>query len=136
MPVEQIKLSQTAKDQLVKLKRRTRIKNWNTLCRWALCRSLAEPTKPSPVKIPADSSVEMTWKVFGGTHHQIYWALVRQRCKEDDFELTEDILAEQFRLHLHRGIAYLAGDKTIKTIEDLIQRGVEPRVDSEALSLH
>ena len=28
------------------------------------------------------------------------------------------------------------GDKTIKTIEDLIQRGVEPRVDSEALSLH
>jgi DNA sulfur modification protein DndE len=78
----------------------------------------------------------MTWKVFGGTHHPIYWALVRQRCKEDGFELTEDILAEQFRLHLHRGIAYLAGDKTIKTIEDLIQRGVEPRVDSEAFSLH
>jgi len=123
MPIDQIKLSQTAKDQLIKLKRRTRIKNWNTLCRWALCRSLAEGTNPSPVKIPADSSVEMTWKVFGGSHHSIYWGLVRQRCKEDGLDLTEDNCAEQFRLHLHRGIAYLAGDKDIRAVEDLVSRG-------------
>ena len=54
MPLEQIRLSQAAKEQLLRLKRRTGIKNWNVLCRWGLCRSLAEPTPPSPVTIPAD----------------------------------------------------------------------------------
>ncbi|MGL6135731.1 MAG: DndE family protein, partial [Planktothrix sp.] len=48
-PVERIRLSQTAKEQLTKLKRITKIDNWNILCRWALCRSLAESTIPSPV---------------------------------------------------------------------------------------
>ncbi|MGB3654693.1 MAG: DNA sulfur modification protein DndE, partial [Rivularia sp. (in: cyanobacteria)] len=31
----------------------------------------------------------------------------------------------QFRLHLHRGIGYLAGDPLIKKIEDLIDLAIE-----------
>ena len=120
MPIEQIKLSQAGKEQLVKLKRKTKIKNWNILCRWAFCRSLADKTKPSPQQIPADSSVEMTWRVFAGTHHHIYWALLRERCHSDGLELTEEVLATQFRLHLHRGIAHLAGDPSLDSIEDLV----------------
>ena len=54
-PVNNIKLSQTAKDQLLKLKRLTKIEQWNILCRWAFCRSLAETAPPSLVPIPADS---------------------------------------------------------------------------------
>ncbi|MGB8699650.1 MAG: DNA sulfur modification protein DndE, partial [Thermosynechococcaceae cyanobacterium] len=65
-PVERVRISQAAKDQLIKLKRVTKIDQWNILCRWAFCRSLVEPTPPSPVAIPADSNVEMTWQVFGG----------------------------------------------------------------------
>jgi DNA sulfur modification protein DndE len=65
-PLERIKLSQSAKDQLVKLKRVTKIDQWNILCRWALCRSLTEPSPLSPIAIPADSNLEMTWQVFGG----------------------------------------------------------------------
>ncbi|NJO53252.1 MAG: DndE family protein, partial [Leptolyngbyaceae cyanobacterium RM2_2_4] len=34
------------------------------LCRWAFCYSLAEATIPSPLTMPADSNVEMTWPVF------------------------------------------------------------------------
>lgn len=119
MPLEQIKLAQAAKDQLVKLKRRTGLKNWNVLCRWGFCRSLAEPTRPSPIPIPADSSVEMTWKVFGGPHADIYWGLLLHRCQEEGLELDEETLNQQFRLHLHRGIAYLAGHKSLQEIEDL-----------------
>ena len=33
--IENIKVSQQAKDRLTKLKRVTGIKNWNVLCRWA-----------------------------------------------------------------------------------------------------
>src|SRR4030081_3037886 len=102
MPIEHIKLSQQAKEQLIKMKRWTGIKNWNVLCRWAFCVSLAEPTPPQNVKLPADSSVEMSWKIFGGTHADLYWTLLVDRCRRDGIEQTEDLLGHHFRLHLHR----------------------------------
>jgi DNA sulfur modification protein DndE len=122
MALDHIKLSEKAKDQLVKLKRITGIQHWNILCRWAFCTSLAEPTVPSPTKIPADSSVEMTWKVFGGAYEEVYLALLRNRCMQDGFGTSEEVLAVQFRLHLHRGIGYLAAEKRLKTVADLVRR--------------
>jgi DNA sulfur modification protein DndE len=122
MPLEHITLSEKARDQLVKLKRVTGIQHWNILCRWAFCTSLAELTIPSPTKIPADSSLEMTWKVFGGSYEEIYLALLRQRCEHDGLGTTDEVLSMQFRLHLHRGIGYLAADKRLKTVADLWRR--------------
>ena len=119
-PIERFRLSQTAKDQLSKLKRLTKIENWNTLCRWAFCRSLAEPSKPSPVPIPSDSNVEITWKIFGGDISDILLIALKQRCYNDGLGTDDETLTYQFRLHLHRGIGYLAGDPTIKKIENLI----------------
>jgi DNA sulfur modification protein DndE len=117
-PVDRIKLSQTAKDQLIKLKRVTKIPTWNVLCRWALCRSLAEPSIPSPVPIPADSNLEMTWQVFGGAISDQLLLALKQRCHQDGLGTDPETLATQLRLHLHRGIGYLAGDPHLKTIED------------------
>jgi DNA sulfur modification protein DndE len=122
MSLETIKLSEQAKEQLIRLKRSTGIKNWNVLCRWAFCVSLAEPTVPAPAKIPADSSVEMSWKVFGGPDHELYLALLKQRCHKDGFALTDTVLSTQFRLHLHRGIGYLIADKSLKDIASLIKK--------------
>lgn len=122
MFIENVRLSQQGKEQLIKLKRVTKIMNWNVLCRWALCTSLAEPTPPPALKVPSDSSVEMTWKTFGGEHADVYEALVRARCLRDGLPLTEEVLTEQFRLHLHRGIGYLFADKSMKEVEDLFQR--------------
>jgi DNA sulfur modification protein DndE len=119
-PIERIRLSPTAKDQLTKLKRITKIEQWNILCRWALCRSLAEPTPPSLVPIPAYSNVEMTWNVFGGEIADALLIALKQRCHNDGLGTDKNTLKEQFRLHLHRGIGYLAGDTNIKKIEDLI----------------
>lgn len=36
------------------------IPHWNVLCRWALCRSLAEAAPPPVLKLTLDSNVEMT----------------------------------------------------------------------------
>lgn len=120
-PCERIKLSQSAKDQLIKLKRITKIQNWNVLCRWALCRSLAENSPPSPVPIPADSNVEMTWQVFGGPIADALLIALKQRCHDDGLDTNNpDMLNGQLRLHLHRGIGYLAGDPKVKTLEDMI----------------
>lgn len=125
MPVEHIRLSQRAKEQLIKLKRHTGVQHWNELCRWAFCYSLRDPSPP-PQAPPADSSVEMTWKVFGGVHADMYWVLLRQRCHEDGLEGTPMVLAEQFRRHLHRGVALLASDH-IRSVTDLLQRALHGR---------
>lgn len=121
-PVERVRISQSARDQLIKLKRLTKIDQWNILCRWALCRSLAEPTIPSPVAIPADSNVEMTWQVFSGNLSDFLIIALRQRCHNDGLELDKEILANQFRLHLHRGIGYMSADPNIKRIENLTNK--------------
>lgn len=120
MIVKQIRLSNTAKDQLSRLKGKTSIKNWNILCRWAFCLSLREPSVPLDIEIPADSNVEMSWHVFGGEYNELYEALLIQRCLNDGFDLDPETLAKQFRLHLHRGISYLATSNYIKSINDLI----------------
>ena len=119
-PIERVRISQTAAEQLVKLKRSTRIKQWNTLCRWAFCLSLAENSPPSPVPIKTDSNVEIAWNVFGGEIANILFIALVQRCHQDGLGIEPDVLKQQFTLHLHRGIGYLAGNSNILEIEDLV----------------
>lgn len=118
--VERVRISQAGKDQLLKLRRITGINQWNILCRWAFCRSLAEPSPPSPVPIPADSNVEMTWQIFGGEVADQLSIALKQRCQSDGLDMTQDNLAMQFRLHLHRGIGYLSADTQVKSIDTLV----------------
>ncbi len=90
------------------------------MCRWAFCRSLAETAPPSIVPIPADSNLEMTWRVFGGDIADILTLALKQRCYQDGLGTEPETLSQQFRLHLHRGIGYLAGDPDLKKIEHLL----------------
>lgn len=119
MAIEHIRLSQQGREQLIRLKRATGIEHWNELCRWAFCRSLADSSVPAPAKIPADSNVEMSWRVFGGRHSDIYMALIKARCLKDHGRADDELVATQFRLHLHRGIGYLSNDRSIRSIADL-----------------
>jgi DNA sulfur modification protein DndE len=131
-PIERFRLSQTARDQLIKLKRYTKIDQWNILCRWAFCRSLAEPSIPSPIPIPADSNLEMSWRVFGGEIADILLVALKQRCHNDGLGTDKETLTQQFRLHLHRGIGYLAGSEPpIKKIEDLLILALENTGEAE-----
>ena len=119
MTIEHIRISRAARDQLITLKRRTGIMHWNVLCRWALCRSLAEPAPPPAIRLILDSNVEMTWRVFAGDLDHVLWALVRYRCHLDGLLLDDETITQQFRLHLHRGISYLAGDTRVSDIAGL-----------------
>ncbi|HEY3364926.1 MAG TPA: DNA sulfur modification protein DndE [Symbiobacteriaceae bacterium] len=116
---KRIILSNQAKEQLARLKGKTGIKNWNVLCRWALCLSLRSPNPPPDINHPADSNVEMSWETFAGEYQELYAALLVQRCLNDGLGSDPEVLARQFRLHLHRGIGYLASN-FIKTGFDLI----------------
>jgi len=117
--IETVKVSEKAKIQLITLKRRTGIQNWNVLCRWALCASLKEKSEPPREDLGQDSSIEMTWKTFTGGQEQLYLALIQQRALSTAVELDKASLYYYLRLHLHRGISYLAGNPRLQSIEDL-----------------
>lgn len=125
MIIKQVRLSNVSKDKLSRLKGKTGIQNWNVLCRWALCFSLSENTLPTDFEQPADSNVEMSWHTFAGENHEIYEALLRARCIQDGLPSDEETLSKYFKLHLNRGISYLAGTNVIKSIDDLTELAVK-----------
>lgn len=126
MIVETVRVSKRARDQLITLKRNTKLENWNVACRWALMESLKEPSIPSKEITSPDSPIEMTWKTFTGPNDEVITALVKQRCITDRIEPTPENLARQFKLHLHRGIRYLAADRGISSIADLVASAFPP----------
>lgn len=125
MIMKQIRLSQRSKEKLSRLKGKTGIKNWNILCRWALCYSLSEKTVPTDVEIPADSNLEISWYTFGGEYSDLYDALIRAWCIEMGLSIDNATLQKYFRLNLERGIAHLSGTGFIKSLDDLISLAVK-----------
>jgi DNA sulfur modification protein DndE len=119
--IETVRVSEKAKIQLITLKRRTGIQNWNILCRWAICLSLSEKSEPPDEDIPSDSSIEMTWKTFAGGFDEVYLSLIKIRADMAGVPLEREALLRYFRLHLHRGISYLSGNPKLLKIEDLIR---------------
>lgn len=115
---EMVRLGTDVRDPLITLKRRTGVQTSNVLCRWALCRSLAEPTPPSNPPAP-DTAVEMTWKVFSGTAGDLYWWLLKMRCHQLGVPLDEATLQIQLRAHIARGAAYLVGDPAMRDAPSL-----------------
>lgn len=114
MLFETVRISEQGKNQLIKLKRATGIKQWNILCRWALCTSLADPTPPLVRDVVTDSNVEMTWKTFAGGQAPIYEALITQRSySEGERELNRTASA-----HIHRGIGILSSQ--VNNISSLV----------------
>lgn len=116
--IETIRLSQQAKENLIKVKRKTGIKNWNVLCRWAFCLSLTDPSLPEIKDITTDSSVEMTWKTFGGKYYFVYQLMFAQYYYKNNkyFQMDE---ASFFKLVLHRGINLLVN---VDSIDDFFNK--------------
>jgi DNA sulfur modification protein DndE len=121
--IEHIHLSQTAKEQLIKLKRITGIVQWNILCRWSLLFSLADNSEPTSTKIPANSNLEMTWKTFAGSHADIILAAIQERHHRRKNRSLD--ISAYFRLHLHRGISALANRKGLHSLHDFCSVAIQ-----------
>ena len=85
--IESLRLGSRAKNQLVTLKRKTGIQNWNVICRWAFVMSLREPSRPRQVNEGLEGGVEMTWRTFGGDYADIYEGLLKTRLQRDGLVL-------------------------------------------------
>ena len=108
--IDIIRISQRAKEQLIQLKRQTGITQWNVLCRWALCLSMADPTPIEDFDDAADSNVEMRWEVFAGDDEEIYWSLIVERCRQEDCSRQSKNILRFTRQHIHRGISRMNAD--------------------------
>lgn len=128
MSIETIKLSEKERQQLITLKRKTKIENWNVLCRWALCLSLAEKSIPPHEELASDSSLEMTWKTFSGGKEELYISLLRERAYHDRIDIIENELSF-LRIHLNRGISFL-NSSSLYGITNLLKNS-QPNHDLE-----
>src|SRR3954471_6962727 len=98
--IETVRINAQGREQLIRLKRYTGIEHWNELCRWALCVSLAEVTRPPATKTGGEGGIEMTWRTFAGAQSDLYLALLKQRCSDDALGTAPETLSEQLRLHI------------------------------------
>jgi len=124
-------LGKRAKNQLISLKRKTGIPNWNVLCRWAFVLSIREPSRPRQVSDPLEGGVEMTWRTFGGDHADIYEAILKARCLNDEHEITPTELSRQLRQHIYRGIGYLASSNRIANVAEMAKIALELQMKND-----
>lgn len=119
MIVESVRISEPARQQLIRLKAKTGITQWNILCRWALARSLAEPSAPPVEHREGPPAIEIAWKVFAGTLAGPLEAATHMRFAQQHPSMPEISEQDFFHLHLHRGISYLASSVQ-RSISDVL----------------
>ncbi|MFT3868426.1 MAG: DNA sulfur modification protein DndE [Nibricoccus sp.] len=121
MLIDNIRLGQQSRDQLIRLKRITGIENWNVLCRWAFCLSIADKNSPPRLKVSGEAAVEMSWKTFAGEYAEIYSALLIQRAHIERTPATREVISELLRNHIIRGIGFLTARRNLNGIGDLLK---------------
>jgi DNA sulfur modification protein DndE len=117
IPTQSVRISARSKDMLQRIKNRTRIPNWNIICRWALASSLSNPTQPPAWVAGEESNIEMDWKTFAGEQSAILAGLVRLRALKEGVDTSNqaEVLAH-FRAHLERGIASISNAKKVSDL--------------------
>ena len=120
--IDRIVLSQRAREQLVQLKRKTGIKHWNVLCRWALATSLSDDSKVSTKSHPADSNVEMTWNTVAGDQGEVFISLLTARRERDGFDESSAAMGRRLRAHIHRGIGVLSARRDVTDVRALFRK--------------
>jgi DNA sulfur modification protein DndE len=122
--INTVTLNQNSKDRMSTIKRYTGIENWNTICRWAFCISMADKTTLPEIDRKGDIGVEMSWKIFAGDLGDVFLAMLQKRCIDDNIEISSKNLNQQLWLHLNRGVGHIFANKQFK--EDFSKYGKTP----------
>src|SRR5688572_11659506 len=105
--IDRLRLTASAKQQLITLKRRTGIEHYNVLCRHALCVSLAN-TAPAPDEHHQFANgLEIEWKTFAGDADSTYLNLLILRSLADEGDAAPASVRRTLVQHVHRGLSYL-----------------------------
>ena len=80
--IDSIRLSNTEKELLVRVKRKTGIDSWNIICRWALLMGLAQKELSTRVSAEKRDAIEIRWETFSGKNKAIFEAVTLIKYKE------------------------------------------------------
>lgn len=107
--IDRIRLTAAAKIQLSTLKRKTGIEHYNSICRHALCISLANPSMPPEEDFNFNGGIEIDWRTFAGGNEALYLNLLMLRIREDGGCPDAESIREACASHVHRGLSYIVG---------------------------
>lgn len=105
--IERVKLSATAKQQLITMKRRTGIEHYNIICRHALMLSMASDNTLPAENHSMSGGLEIDWRVFAGDAADTYLNLLAMRAKQDRGVVTPETIRSTLTAHVHRGLSLL-----------------------------
>lgn len=106
--IDRLRLTAAAKNQLITLKRKTGIEHYNTLCRHALCLSLANSTIPPDEEFNFNGGIDIDWRTFTGNNENLYLNLMLLRLIDDGLSTDTANIRKMTYSHIHRGLSYLA----------------------------
>ncbi|MGH1450179.1 MAG: DNA sulfur modification protein DndE [Pseudomonadaceae bacterium] len=106
--IDRVRLTASAKNQLIALKRKTGISHYNSLCRIALCVSLASKGEPPFEDFDYSGGLEIDWRVFNGNNDELYFNMLALDLVRRSLEVVEDNVKATLASHVHRGLSYLA----------------------------
>lgn len=107
--IDRIRLTAAAKNQLSTLKRKTGIEHYNSICRHALCLSLANASTPPDEDFNFNGGIEIDWRTFTGGNESLYLNLLILRVLEDGAAVSTESVRRVCISHLHRGLSYMSG---------------------------
>jgi DNA sulfur modification protein DndE len=105
--IERVKLSATAKQQLITLKRRPGIEHYNVICRHALMLSMASDNALPPENHSMAGGIEIDWRIFAGDAADTYMNLLAVRAKQERGFVTPDSVRATLAAHVHRGLSLM-----------------------------
>lgn len=116
MKLNRLRVCEEVSNRLSILKGRTGVTP-NILCRIGFCLSLNDPSIPNLNDYPPDSDREIDRHTLTGPWDRLFVALIKERGQQDSLPLTDEVLADQFRAHVNRGVLLLY--KQVRSINDL-----------------
>lgn len=109
--IDRVRLSASARQQLITLKRRTGLQHYNVICRHALCESLANSTVAPIETLQFADGLEIDWSVFCGGESETYTNMLTVRALADGIEMSEGSIRQLLTTHVHRGLSFLSSNQ-------------------------
>jgi len=106
--IDRVRLSASARNQLITLKRKTGLEYNNSICRYALCLSLENESLPPQEVYSFNGGVGIDWRTFTGGNEELYWNLLVIRMGMEGREPDDEGVRYYLTAHLHRGLSFLS----------------------------
>jgi DNA sulfur modification protein DndE len=110
-----VRISARGREILIKLKRYTGISQWNTLCRFAYCYSLAIAAEPTRSTEKVDCALEIEWDTFAGPLKTELAAITLWHAQKN--AVPAEDMPRYVRSHVERGLGAL---QQIKSVAELV----------------